>query len=100
MFKDRVHAGKELSARLEKYRGKKNVLVLAIPRGGVVTGREVAESIGAPLDIIIIRKIGFPGNPEFGIGAVSETGAVVLDQNIIAAHGVSQGIGPVKAFQP
>jgi putative phosphoribosyl transferase len=90
MFKDRGEAGEKLATRLEKYRGKKNVLVLAIPRGGVVTGDEVARAIGVPLDIIIIRKIGFPGNPELGIGAVSETGAVVLDQSIISADGISQ----------
>jgi len=90
MFKDRGEAGEKLATRLEKYRGKKNVLVLAIPRGGVVTGDEVARAIEVPLDIIIIRKIGFPGNPELGIGAVSETGAVVLDQSIISADGISQ----------
>jgi putative phosphoribosyl transferase len=90
MFKDRGEAGEKLAIRLEKYRGKKNVLVLAIPRGGVVTGDEVARAIEVPLDIIIIRKIGFPGNPELGIGAVSETGAVVLDQSIISADGISQ----------
>jgi putative phosphoribosyl transferase len=90
MFNNRSDGGKKLAQRLERYGGKKDVFVLAIPRGGVVTADEVARSLGAPLDIIIIRKIGFPGNPEFGIGAVCETGAVVLDRKSIESYGVPQ----------
>lgn len=69
-------------------RGK--VLVLALPRGGVVTGYEVASYLNCPLDVIIIRKLGFPGQPELAIGAVSETGTVVLNESIISAYGVSE----------
>lgn len=74
--------------RLEMYKDRKDVLVLALPRGGVVTGHEIAGYLNVPLDIVIVRKIGFPGQPEFGIGAVSETGAVVLNQFIISTYGV------------
>jgi predicted phosphoribosyltransferase len=91
MFIDRAEGGEKLAERLGKYKGKEGVLVLAIPRGGVVTGYEIAKALEASLDIIIIRKIGFPGNPEFGIGAVCETGAVVLDEETISRHGVTKG---------
>jgi putative phosphoribosyl transferase len=90
MFTDRSDGGKKLAQRLKRYINKKDVIVLAIPRGGVVTGDVVARSLGVPLDIIIIRKIGFPGNPEFGIGAVCETGAVVLDMDTLESHSVPQ----------
>lgn len=89
MFIDRKDAGIQLAQRLKKYRGQKGVLVLALPRGGVVTGFEIARSLGAPLDVLIVRKIGFPGQPELAIGAVSETGAVVLNESIISSYGVS-----------
>lgn len=63
---------------------------MALPRGGVVTGYEIARYLDVPLDIIIVRKIGFPGQPELGIGAVSETGIVVLNQSIISTYTVSK----------
>ena len=62
--------------------------MLALPRGGVATAYEIAHNLSAPLDIVIVRKIGFPGQPELGIGAVSETGAVVLNESIISTYGV------------
>lgn len=67
-----------------------NPLVLAIPRGGVVVGAEVARVLEAPLDVWLSRKIGAPGNPEFGIGSVSSHGECVLDHETIAALGVSE----------
>jgi putative phosphoribosyl transferase len=90
LFKDRGDAGIQLALRLKEYGGRENVLVLALPRGGVVTGSEIAGSLHVPLDIIIVRKIGFPGQPEFGVGAVSETGTVVLNESIISSYGVPQ----------
>lgn len=89
MFHDRKEAGIRLAGRLSHYRDGKDVLVLALPRGGVVTGFEIARSLRAPLDVLIIRKIGFPGQPELAVGAVSETGAVVLNRSIISSYGVS-----------
>ncbi len=88
MFNDRRDAGIQLALKLKEYRDKEGVLVLALPRGGVVTGYEIAHYLNAPLDIVIVRKIGFHGQPELGIGAVSETGAVVLNQFIISTYGV------------
>jgi len=88
MYKDRSDAGAQLSLMLKEYKNKEGVLVLALPRGGVVTGYEIACYLNAPLDVIIVRKMGFPGQPELGIGAVSETGTVVLNQFIISTYGV------------
>jgi putative phosphoribosyl transferase len=90
IYKDRKDAGLQLVSRLTKYKDKEDVLVLALPRGGVVIGYEVAKALNCLLDIIIIRKIGFPGQPELAIGAVSETGAVVLNEDIISAYKVSK----------
>ena len=88
MFKDRSEAGAQLSLLLKEYKNKEGVLVLALPRGGVVTGYGIAHYLNAPLNVIIVRKIGFPGQPELGIGAVSETGTVVLNPSIISTYGV------------
>jgi putative phosphoribosyl transferase len=90
MFNDRRDAGAQLASRLEEYKGQAGVLVLALPRGGVATGFEIAHYLKAPLDIVIVRKIGFPGQPELAIGAVSETGTVVLNESIISTYGVSK----------
>ena len=71
MFEDRADAGRKLAEALRTYRGK-GAIVLALPRGGVVTGYEVGRVLKLPLDIVSIRKIGYPGNPEYAIGAVDE----------------------------
>jgi putative phosphoribosyl transferase len=89
MFRDRKDAGIRLAERLEKYHGRKDVLVLALPRGGAVTGYEIARALKLPLDVIIVRKIGFPGESELAVGAVSETGTVALNDSIISAYGVT-----------
>ncbi len=78
-FRDREQAGKALAAALKEL-AKEEVVVLAIPRGGVVVGSEVAKSLGAPLDVIITRKIGAPGEPEYALGAVTQNGEVILDE--------------------
>lgn len=90
MFKDRGDAGVQLAHGLKEYKDRKGVLVLALPRGGVATGYEIAHYLNVPLDIIIVRKIGFPGQPEFGIGAVSETGTAVLNELTISTYGVTK----------
>jgi putative phosphoribosyl transferase len=66
------------------------VIVLALPRGGVVTGHEIARTLNVPLDVLIVRKLGFPGQPELAVGAVAETGTVVLNEEIVATGGVSE----------
>ena len=82
MFSDRKEAGEILAEKLEKLR-LENPVVLAIPRGGVVVGYEVARKLKAPLDVIVPRKLGAPGNPELAIGAVAEDGAIILDSSLI-----------------
>jgi predicted phosphoribosyltransferase len=89
-FADRLDAGKRLAQALADFHGK-NAVVLAIPRGGVVVGFEIAAALVLPLDVIIPRKLGAPGNPEFAIGAVTEDGSMVLDDSVVAYLGVSRG---------
>ncbi|TSC68785.1 MAG: hypothetical protein G01um101456_507 [Parcubacteria group bacterium Gr01-1014_56] len=79
MFYDRKDAGKRLAAALEHYCGE-DAVVLALPRGGVVVGYEVAHILGLPLDIVVARKIGHPTNPEYAIGAVDESGVALLNE--------------------
>ena len=88
-FSDRVEAGKRLASALEDSAGKK-AIVLAIPRGGVVVGFEIAKALDLPLDVIIPRKIGAPDNPELAIGAVTEDGTMILDESLIKYIGVPQ----------
>jgi putative phosphoribosyl transferase len=90
MFYDRYEAGQKLASALKKYRDKRNVIILAIPRGGVVTGFEVAKALNVPLDIVVARKIGAPGNPEFAIGAVSEKGEIILNEETVSNYRISQ----------
>jgi putative phosphoribosyl transferase len=75
MFRDRVDAGRRLATLLAGYRGE-DAVVLGIPRGGVVTAAEVARELALPLDVVVVRKLGAPGNPEFAVGAIDEDGAV------------------------
>ena len=88
-FQDRHEAGRLLAKELDSFRGNKDVVVLGIPRGGVVVASEVAQALGAPLDIYITRKIGSPHNPELAIGAVASDGTLVLDQTLIGHVGAS-----------
>ncbi|MEW6116847.1 MAG: phosphoribosyltransferase [Nitrospirota bacterium] len=90
MFLDRRDAGIRLAEQLERYKHQSGVLVLALPRGGVVTGYEVACRLNAPFDVLIVRKLGAPQQPELAIGALSETGATVLNRDIIALLNVPQ----------
>ncbi len=83
MFTDRADAGRQLATRLEGLRGQ-NVIVLALPRGGVPVGAEVARALDSPLDVIGVRKIGAPMQPELGVGAIAEGGVRVLDRSILA----------------
>jgi predicted phosphoribosyltransferase len=83
---DRRTAGERLAARLDTYRDQDPVVV-ALPRGGVPVAAEIASRLGAPLDILIVRKIGAPGNPEYGLGAVVEGGTRFLDEPRVRAAG-------------
>ena len=79
MFNDRRDAGKQLAEKLAALRGQ-NAVVLALPRGGVVTGYEIACALSLPLDIISVRKIGHPNSPEYAIGAVDENGVTIFNE--------------------
>lgn len=80
MFRDRTEAGEKLAEALAQYQGADNVVVVALPRGGVVPGRIIADALSAPLDIVVPRKIGFPGNPEYAIGAITEHGESIFNE--------------------
>lgn len=87
-FSDRKDAGKQLASALTDFSFKEG-MVLAIPRGGVVVGYEIASALNFKLDVIIPRKIGTPDNPELAIGAVTEDGTMILDDSLIMYLGVS-----------
>ena len=80
LLKNRVESGKQLAQALKT--SSENAIVLAVPRGGVVVGYEVAKSLGIPLDVIVTKKIGAPDNPELAIGAVAEDGTFILDEDL------------------
>lgn len=82
-FRDRTDAGRYLATKLAAYRGRQDLLVLALPRGGVPVGFEVALALRAPLDVFIVRKLGVPGHEELAIGAIATGGAQVLDHYLI-----------------
>ena len=89
MFSDRSDAGRRLAASLRHLRGEP-VVVLGLPRGGVPVAAEVARELTAPLDVIVVRKLGVPYQPELGMGAVGEDGIRVLNPEVIAAAGISE----------
>lgn len=83
-FADRAEAGRRLAARLEDYAREPDLVVLALPRGGVPVAYEVARALGAPLYALVVRKLGAPGNPELAIGAIASDGTRVVDQEIVS----------------
>lgn len=91
MFRDRPHAGQRLAVELLKYRGS-DPLVLALPRGGVPVGYEIARSLSAPLEVIGVRKIGSPHQPELGVGAIvdGQEPQVLLDESLCASLHLSR----------
>jgi putative phosphoribosyl transferase len=85
MFKDRSDAGRQLAAQLSHYAERDDVLILALPRGGVPVGYEVAEALGAPLDVFLVRKLGTPGQEELAMGAIASGGIRVLNDRVVGA---------------
>ena len=88
-FADRRQAGRRLAQRLEQYRDDQPV-VLALPRGGVVIGYEIARALNAPLDVIVARKVGVPGHRELGMGAIAPGGVRVIDEATVRMLGITQ----------
>ena len=86
-FEDRAEAGRFLAEALQAYRGRGDVIVLALPRGGVPVGYEVARALGAPLDVFVVRKLGVPGYAELAMGAIASGGVRVLNEDVVAALG-------------
>jgi predicted phosphoribosyltransferase len=84
-FRDRREAGSVLAAKLAAYAHRPDVLVLALPRGGVPVGYEVAKTLGAPLDVFLVRKLGVPGHEELAMGAVASGGVRVLNDQVVRA---------------
>ena len=78
-FRDRRHAGRVLARKLDHYRGRPGLLVLALPRGGVAVAFEVAHALQAPLDVFMVRKLGFPGHEEYAMGAIASGGVQVMN---------------------
>jgi putative phosphoribosyl transferase len=97
-FRDRAHAGRCLGELLSTYRGRTDVVVLALPRGGVPVGLEIARTLEAPLDVIIVRKLGVPGQEELAFGALAPGGATVLNSEVVRhlGRGVEKVIETVK----
>jgi predicted phosphoribosyltransferase len=89
IYRDRYDAGRRLAAKLEPYRGE-HPIVLGLPRGGVVVAYEVASALEAPLDVLVVRKVGAPGAEEFAIGAIAAD-VTLVNQPLVAQLGISRG---------
>jgi predicted phosphoribosyltransferase len=89
-YRDRTHAGRELASKLVEYGGHPDVIVLALPRGGVPVAFEVAQALRAPLDVFVVRKLGVPGHEEYALGAIATGGVRVVDERVVRATGVTR----------
>src|SRR5256886_12835605 len=86
LFRDRTEAGRYLASKLAHYANSPNLLVLALPRGGVPVGYEVARALDAPLDVFIVRKLGVPGHEELAMGAIASGGVRVMNQDVLSYY--------------
>ena len=89
-YRDRRHAGAELAWRFHYLKGRKDLVVLALPRGGVPVAYEVARAIEAPLDIFLVRKLGVPGHRELAMGALASGGVRVVNDDVVAFYRIPQ----------
>ena len=90
VFRDRRQAGALLGQALSAFAGRKDVLVLGLPRGGVLVAAEVARELDVPLDVLVVRKLGAPARAELAIGAIAEGGVRVLNRTLVAGLGLDQ----------
>src|SRR4030088_2917943 len=88
VFKDRFEAGRLLASKLQEFANRDDVVVLALPRGGVPVAYEVAKSLRAPLDVFVVRKLGVPGREEFAMGAIATGEVVVVNDDVVRALGI------------
>jgi predicted phosphoribosyltransferase len=91
-FRDRADAGRYLAELLSDYAGRDDVVVLALPRGGVPVGSEVARALKAPLDVFVVRKLGVPGHEELAFGAIASGGAQILNSDVIRHVGLTSDL--------
>jgi putative phosphoribosyl transferase len=89
-FTDRAEAGRVLAERLARYARREDVLVLALPRGGVPVGFEIAKALGSPLEVFVVRKLGVPGHEELAMGAIAAGGIKTLNEDLVRDAGISQ----------
>jgi len=87
-YRDRHHAGVELAERLEHLKGRKDIVVLALPRGGVPVAYEVARALDVPLDVFLVRKLGVPGHPELAMGAIASGDVRVVSPDVLSWYGI------------
>src|SRR5919205_249249 len=87
-FRDRADAGRRLAKSLNMYANRHDVLVLALPRGGVPVAFEVAQALDAPLDVFLVRKLGVPGHEELAMGAIATGGVRVLNEDVVRAYDI------------
>src|SRR5438552_3519582 len=100
LFRNRTEAGRQLAAKLAAYADRPDLLVLALPRGGVPVAFEVARALHAPLDVFLVRKLGLPGHKELAMGAIASGGVRVLNEEIVRALHISdEVIDTVAAVQ-
>ena len=98
LFRDRFDAGRHLATQLAHYAGCNDVLVLALPRGGVPVGYEVARALEVPLDVFLVRKLGVPGREELAMGAIASGGVRVLNEDVVRVFHLSETtLGQVEA---
>jgi putative phosphoribosyl transferase len=90
LFRDRREAGRLLAEKLAAYANRPDVLVLALPRGGVPVAYEVARGLGAPLDVFVVRKLGVPGYEELAMGAIASGGVRVLNEQLVERLGIGE----------
>ncbi len=91
LFHDRFDAGRQLATRLQAWAGRPDVVVLALPRGGVPVGFEVARALEAPLDVFVVRKLGLPGHEELAMGAIASGGVRIVNDEVVRPFGITQG---------
>ena len=92
LFQDRSNAGRMLASRLKQFANRPDVVVLALPRGGVPVGYEVAKDLNVPLDVFIVRKLGVPGHEELAMGAIASGGVLLLNNHVVRALGIPESV--------
>ncbi|MEA5563924.1 phosphoribosyltransferase [Anabaena sp. UHCC 0399] len=92
LFKDRTAAGQVLASKLADYANCPDVLVLALPRGGVPVAFEIAQALNAPLDVLVVRKLGVPDNPELAMGAIASGGVRIINQQVVNDINISEEV--------